>query len=89
MRSGGASRRVGGVKVVVAPGLPGVTRVGFAVGREVGSAVRRNRVKRRLREAMARAPLREGHDYVVTGTEAVAEAAFQEVVEMVRRAVGG
>jgi ribonuclease P protein component len=83
------SRRVGGVKVVVASGLPGVTRVGFAVGREVGGAVLRNRVKRRLREAMARVSLQEGHDYVVTGTEAVTEATFPEVVEMVRRAVGG
>lgn len=73
----------------MAPGVPGSPRVGFVVGKEVGGAVRRNRVKRRLREAIALAPLREGHDYVVAGTAELVELPFRELVEMVCEAVGG
>lgn len=43
-------------------------RVGFTASRKVGSAVKRNRAKRRLRAAAAQVlPLlgREGHDYVL------------------------
>jgi ribonuclease P protein component len=61
--------------------------VGIAAGHSVGSAVERNRAKRRLREAMARAPLRDDRDYLLVAGRAVAEAAFPEVMGWVLRAV--
>jgi len=49
--------------------------------------VARNRAKRRLREALAWAPIRQDRDYVVIGDRAVLEAAFPELVGWVVRAV--
>lgn len=50
-------------------------RVGFAVPRQVGGAVERNAVKRRLREVLDRDPalLRPGYDYVVIARGGIAE----------------
>jgi ribonuclease P protein component len=64
----------------------GPARVGFTVSRQVGNAVERNRVRRRLREmvrltegqAEGRA-LRSGHDYVLIGRRAALNAAFGEM----------
>ena len=42
--------------VVVAPGRSGATRLGLAVSRRVGHAVRRNRIKRLLRETFRLRP---------------------------------
>ncbi|MSQ12385.1 MAG: ribonuclease P protein component [Dehalococcoidia bacterium] len=49
-----------------APNGMGVTRIGFAVGKQVGQAVTRNLVRRRLREAIRRMPILEGWDVVIT-----------------------
>ena len=43
-----------------------VSRVGFAVGKRLGTAVRRNRVKRRLRAAVMALALVPGWDIIVT-----------------------
>jgi ribonuclease P protein component len=50
-------------------------RIGFAVPRQVGGAVERNAVKRRLREVVDRDPalLRPGFDYVVIARGGIAE----------------
>jgi ribonuclease P protein component len=63
---------------------PGPARVGFTVTRKVGTAVERNRVRRRLR-AILRASgderLRPGVDYVVIGRRAALEMPFDRFVQ--------
>jgi len=61
----------------------GPVRVGFTVSKQIGGAVKRNRVRRRLREAvrlMAEAKLRPGHDYVLIGRAAALQSRFIEIV---------
>ena len=87
MRRIGIRRRAGGITVFAAPGESEGPRAAFIASRAVGSAVRRNRAKRRLREAAARVPLRAGRDYVVTASHAVIEAPFEDLVAWLARAV--
>jgi ribonuclease P protein component len=57
------------------------TRLGISVGRKVGSAVERNRVKRALREAFwatAERGLPPGHDFVLVARPDVAALAERE-----------
>ncbi len=64
-----------------------VVRVGFTVSRQVGNAVERNRVRRRLREtvrlaaAESEAKMRAGHDYVLIGRRAALELPFGEMMQ--------
>lgn len=64
-------------------------RVGFTVTKKVGNAVVRNRVRRRLKEAVrtyAAADMESGHDYVIVGREDVLAAPFGELkAELSRR----
>lgn len=87
VRRTGSRRRVGGIVLIDAPGEPGLSRVAVTAGRKVGGAVERNRAKRRLREAVALAPIRNGRDYVLIATQAVVEAPFEELTTWVRSAV--
>lgn len=73
--------------MVAAAGGPGSPLVGVLAGKAVGGAVRRNRAKRRLREAVARAPLRGDRDYLVIAGEAVVTAPFGVVEGWVSAAV--
>lgn len=60
----------------------GPVRVGFTVSKQVGGAVKRNRVRRRLREAVRLMPatgLLDGHDYVLIGRAAALQARFAEI----------
>lgn len=61
----------------------GPARVGFTVSKKVGSAVERNRVRRRLREVvrLAAGMTRAGHDYVLIGRRAGLSAPFEGMVE--------
>jgi ribonuclease P protein component len=62
----------------------GAIRIGFTVSRQVGDAVERNRVRRRLREVVRLAAaggaegLNPGHDYVLIGRRAALAASFSE-----------
>ena len=63
--------------------------VGFTVTRKAGNAVVRNRIRRRLREAVrvhAADDMQTGNDYVIVGREEVLAARFAEIVtELSRR----
>lgn len=70
------------------PRTEGGSRVGFTVGRVLGGAVERNRIKRRLREAVRRqrGRLKAGVDVVVNPKKSVQGAEFTEILEEFRRA---
>lgn len=55
------------------------TRAGYAVGRPLGGAVARNRVKRRLRELVRALPLAPGHDVILAAHPASRHASFPEL----------
>jgi ribonuclease P protein component len=61
----------------------GAPRVGFTVSRQVGNAVERNRVRRRLREMVRLAgaqTLQAGHDYVLVGRRAALNRPFEQML---------
>jgi len=70
-------------------GLP-LSRCGFAVGKKVGNAVVRNRVKRLLREIIRLTPLNPGWDIVLIARSKSATARHAELkqalTEMLDRA---
>jgi ribonuclease P protein component len=63
-------------------GDDGMPRIGFTVTRKVGNAVERNRIRRRLREAVrlnAGADMARGFDYVVVARRELLEAPFETI----------
>ncbi len=67
---------------------PSGPRIGFTVGRALGGAVDRNRMKRRLREAVRlnRPPARLNVDIVINPRKSLLHADFENVVNEVARA---
>lgn len=66
------------------------SRFAYSTPRRVGNAVTRNRLRRRLREALRSLPLREGFDVVVVARPEAAPASFHalrsELTLLLRRA---
>ncbi|TGQ74352.1 MAG: ribonuclease P protein component [Mesorhizobium sp.] len=67
----------------------GAPRVGYTVTKKVGNAVVRNRVRRRLREAVrthAADDMKPGNDYVIVGRDDALSAPFGQLkAELSRR----
>jgi ribonuclease P protein component len=67
----------------------GPVRIGFTVTRKNGTAAERNRIRRRLREAVRRLDvmdMRPHHDYVLVGRRAALARDFAAMVEDLRNA---
>ena len=72
----------------------GPVRVGFTVTRKNGTATERNRIRRRLREAVRRLDaggdsmaMRPHHDYVLVGRRAALTADFAAMLDDLRSAL--
>lgn len=67
-------------------------RTGFTVTSKQGNAVQRNRIRRRLKEALrvhAAGALKPGHDYVIVGRNDVLSATFESLAAELNRRIGG
>ena len=62
-------------------------RLGLAIPRSVGSAVKRNRLKRMLREAWPMSERKTGFDYVLVARPGLAEAAEARGFDWIREQV--
>ncbi len=91
-KEGGKKPREAGREVLpdaASAGIEGAPRIGYTVTKRIGNAVRRNRVRRRLREAVrAVAPglVAAGHDYVVIARGGAADIAFAALKDDLRKA---
>jgi ribonuclease P protein component len=79
----------GGIRVISVEAEVGPPQVGIVAGRTVGNAVRRNRAKRRLREALGRVALRPDTAYVVVASPEVVAMPFGTLVGRLGEAIAG
>jgi len=63
------------------------SRIGYAVSRRVGSAVTRNRIKRRLREIVRDLPIVPGFDIVAVPQASSRTASFRELMRDTERCI--
>ena len=89
---GGRSRRQASLvlQARARPGNGAAPRFGFTVTKRLGSAVVRNRARRRLKEAVrlvAPDHARAGFDYVVIGRSGALERRFDDIVRELRSAL--
>ena len=71
--------------------MVGEPRAGFTVTKKTGGAVERNRIRRRLREAVrliGALHARGGHDYVVIGRVGALDAPFDAILNDLATAFG-
>ena len=69
---------------------PDEPRVGFTVTKKSGNAVQRNRIRRRLKEAvriLAARDMAPGHDYVIVGRGEVLTAPFDRLKSELSRRI--
>lgn len=74
----------------VLPRCNDVTRIGFTVGKKVGGAVQRNRVRRRLKEAyrLLQPEIRMGYDLVLVARTRALTVQFKTISEEMRGLFG-
>lgn len=90
MQGSGRRRASGALVVVAVPRDAPPPRLALAVSRKVGSAVRRNRVKRLVREAFRHLrPVLRPADLVVIARPGAAEAGRGELAEALAGALRG
>ncbi|PSJ57379.1 ribonuclease P protein component [Pseudaminobacter soli (ex Li et al. 2025)] len=73
-------------------GTSDAPRVGFTVTKKVGNAVVRNRIRRRLKEAVrvhAAGDMTPGKDYVIVGREDVLTVPFEQLAAELSRRIRG
>lgn len=73
-------------------GDDGLPRAGFTVTTKQGNAVERNRIRRRLKEALrlkGRMAMQPGHDYVIVGRRDCLGASFTDLSDELARRIGG
>lgn len=71
-------------------GEAGAARVGFTVTKKAGNAVQRNRIRRRLKEAVrlhAADDMAPGNDYVIVGRSDILSAPFGQLAAELRRRI--
>jgi ribonuclease P protein component len=67
-------------------------RVGFTVTKKSGNAVQRNRIRRRLKEAVrthAAGDMAAGSDYVIVGRDEILTARFETIKSELSRRIRG
>ena len=72
---------------VLTPAVDAPPRIGFAIGRHVGSAVVRNRLRRRLRDIVRQFHLPSG-DYMISAAPSATTLTFSQLRATVGEAVG-
>jgi ribonuclease P protein component len=66
------------------------TRIGISVSKKAGGSVERNRIKRRIREAVRKnaSLLPRGEDIVIVARRNIVGADYEEIVRDIRRSGG-
>jgi ribonuclease P protein component len=72
---------------VAASGIEGPPRVGLTVSKNIGSAVARNRVKRRLRHTVRDVQLQPAMDYVIIARKSIVDASHTTLMGWLTRAL--
>lgn len=69
----------------------GLPRVGYTVTKKAGNSVERNRIRRRLKEAVrvcVAADMKPGHDYVIVGRREILGVPFDTLKTELKRRIG-